>query len=388
MPRLALSAPAVEVVEPDRDGTEVGLLPLAGGDTDHGFGLGVIGSIASFDGKTAPYLWHLEFAAFAAVKGSITSLSQADAFVNLIVPQLLDGRLRLEVRPSFTRATGLRYYGRGNAITIPTDMVSERDNYTRTYPQLQVLTRWRRHRTSSWSAIAAGQYLLNKVSFADTSTVATEIRPGDPRIDHIHSVLRLETGIRYDSRDSELAPSRGMYHSLGVRASPHLGDAFPYGYQQADLQLRFYQALSARNVLAVRAVGDLMLGSPPFYELGRYEDNSAIGGSIAVRGVPGYTFYGKVKVFGNLELRTHVTKFKLWSKRYRFGVASFFDAGRLWSAVTDSSTGRDGSGLGLHYGLGGGLRLQQGRAFLLRADVAWSPDARPIAGYVLANHIF
>ena len=388
MPRLAVAAPAVEVVEPDRDGTEVGLLPLAGGDTDHGFGLGVIGSIASFDGKTAPYLWHLEFAAFAAVKGSITSLSQADAFVNLIVPQLLDGRLRLEVRPSFTRATGLRYYGRGNAITIPTDMVSERDNYTRTYPQLQVLTRWRRHRTSSWSAIAAGQYLLNKVSFADTSTVATEIRPGDPRIDHIHSVLRLETGIRYDSRDSELAPSRGMYHSLGVRASPHLGDAFPYGYQQADLQLRFYQALSARNVLAVRAVGDLMLGSPPFYELGRYEDNSAIGGSIAVRGVPGYTFYGKVKVFGNLELRTHVTKFKLWSKRYRFGVASFFDAGRLWSAVTDSSTGRDGRGLGLHYGLGGGLRLQQGRAFLLRADVAWSPDARPIAGYVLANHIF
>jgi hypothetical protein len=32
--------------------------------------------------------------------------------------------------------------------------------------------------------------------------------------------------------------------------------------------------------------------------------------------------------------------------------------------------------------------LQQGRAFLVRADLAWSPDAQPIAGYVLADHIF
>lgn len=379
------AAPPTEVDAPAKDGTEVGVIPIVGGDTDHGFGIGAIGSIADFGGDSVPYRWHLEFAAFAAVKGSITSLSQADAFVKLIIPELLDGRLRLEVRPSFTRATGLRFFGFGNAIDIPNNPDSDRDYYTRTYPQLQVLTGWRLHKTSAWSAIAAAQYLLNKLSFASTSTIATELVPADSSLGELHSLVRFETGLRYDSRDNELAPNRGMYHALSVRASPHLGSAFPYGYEQIDLQLRFYQTLSPRNVLALRAVGDAMLGSPPFYEEGRYDDNSAIGGSIAVRGVPAYTFYGKLKLFGNVELRTHVRQFTAWNKRYRFGVASFFDAGRLWA---DERNSTDGHGLGLHYGIGGGLRLQQGRAFLVRADIAWSPDARPIGGYLLANHIF
>ena len=60
---------------------------------------------------------------------------------------------------------------------------------------------------------------------------------------------------------------------------------------------------------------------------------------------------------------------------------SAFDAGRLWS-------GTDNDGDVVHWATGGGLRLQQGRAFVVRADVAWSPDARPVAGYLLADHIF
>jgi hypothetical protein len=37
---------------------------------------------------------------------------------------------------------------------------------------------------------------------------------------------------------------------------------------------------------------------------------------------------------------------------------------------------------------GGGLRLQWGETFLLRGDVAWSPDARPVGIYVDVNHVF
>jgi hemolysin activation/secretion protein len=131
-----------------------------------------------------------------------------------------------------------------------------------------------------------------------------------------------------------------------------------------------------------------MLGDVPFYELSRYEDTSAIGGSLGVRGVPGYSFYGKVKAFGNVELRTAITNFSALDRKFKFGVATFFDAGRIWSDLRNSRPDLDGTGLGLHYGIGAGIRLQQGRAFLVRADLAWSPDASPIAGYVLADHIF
>jgi hypothetical protein len=37
---------------------------------------------------------------------------------------------------------------------------------------------------------------------------------------------------------------------------------------------------------------------------------------------------------------------------------------------------------------GGGLRIKWGEAFLVRADVAWSPDADPIGLYFNVNHVF
>jgi hypothetical protein len=372
----------------DKTGTEIGLLPLIGGDTDNGFGVGAIGSIASFDKGYSPYKWQVQFATFIAARDSITSPSYEDAFVNIIVPQLMDGRLRVELRPSFTRETALHFYGYGNQINIPTTIDRTRDTYTRLHPQLAGLTRWRLHRDSAWSALLGGQYLYNQISYAASSTIGQEAPMINPVGERAHSVLRLETGIVYDTRDNEIAPHRGMYHTLEFRVSPHLGDAFPYHYEQLDLQFRFYRTVSPRNVLAFRAVGDVLLGYVPFYELSRYEDTSALGGSLAIRGVPGYAFYGKVKLFGNIELRTHVTNFKLLDRRFKFGVASFIDGGRLWSDLRFSHPELDGHGLGLHYGIGGGIRLQQGRAFLVRADIAWSPDASPIAGYVLADHIF
>lgn len=366
----------------------MGVLPIAGGDTDHGFGVGAIGSVANFQGTAYPFRWRLEFAGFIAVKDSITNFSFIDGFAKLTVPDLLDGRLRLEIRPSFTRESSVRYFGRGNAVEIPAETDPDRDYFTRLHPKVQALSRWRLDRKSPWSLLAGLQYVFNKVTFEDTSTVATDIGANDPYIDDVHSLLRLELGVAYDSRDSEIVPSRGMFHSVTARVSPKLGSVFPYSYQQLNVQLRFYRTLTPRNVLAFRAVGDAMLNNVPFYELARYDDTSAIGGALAVRGVPGYSYYGKVKVFGNLELRTHIRQFKAWSRRFRFGVATFFDAGRLWSALTDERTDLDGNGLGLHYGLGGGIRLQQGRTFVIRADLAWSPDASPVAGYVLANHIF
>ena len=86
-------------------------------------------------------------------------------------------------------------------------------------------------------------------------------------------------------------------------------------------------------------------------------------------------------------MRTELVSFHALGKPLVFGVAAFFDAGRLW-ADTSPHPELDGTGLGLTYGVGGGLRLQSGSAFVLRADVAWSPDAMPIGGYVAAGQAF
>jgi hypothetical protein len=372
--RVALAQP-----EQAAPGTETGLVPLVGGDTDIGFGAGAIGSVASFDGVHIPYRWQLQFATFVAAKQDITSPSYEDLYLRLIVPQLWNGRLRLEVRPSFTRETALPFYGIGNAVRIPDSTMPARDFYSRLHPQLSVRTWWRLG--EGWSAIGGLEYMFNQSTLPPGTTAAMLVPAIDPHAEDPQSILKARTGLVYDSRDNELAPNRGMLHSFEIRISPRIGDAFPYSYDQLDLALRWYTHVSDRNVLAMRIVGDALVGDVPFYELSRYDDTSAIGGGSGVRGVPAYTFYGKVKLFGNLELRTHVTQFEALDRTFKLGVASFVDAGRLWS-------GTDDDGDVVHWGTGGGLRLQQGRAFLVRADVAWSPDARPVAGYLLADHIF
>src|SRR5262249_54930034 len=136
-----------------------------------------------------------------------------------------------------------------------------------------------------------------------------------------------------------------------------------------------------------RLVGDILLGDAPFYELTRIDDLSIFGGAGGVRGVPGQRYYGKVKVFGNLEARAEMWHFTISGKRLVLAGALFADAGRVWVALHDHPE-REGTGLGPKPGLGGGLRLQEGKTFVVRLDVAWSPDAHPIGAYFGAGEPF
>ena len=363
------------------------MLPLIGGDSDVGVGVGAIGSVAAFDRTHRPYRWQVQFSAFVATKTDLTSPSYEDAYILATFPQLLDGRLRLELRPSFTKDTTLPYYGIGNRAPAPAQAVPQRDFYQRVHPAMAVLSRWAL--SPSWSVLLGAQYVYNETTLGSASAAAMDLAMIDPGAARPHSLLKLQTGLAYDTRDNEISPGQGQFHQVTLRVSPTMGAPFPYQYEQADAMARFYVTLlPKRVVLALRGVFDMQIGDVPFYELARYEDTSAIGGGMAIRGVPAYRYYGRIKAFGNVELRTTVTGFSWFGRPFKLGVASFVDAGRLWSGMNNPRSGIDGTGVGLHYGIGGGLRLRQGQAFVVRADVAWSPDARPVGAYVVADEIF
>jgi hemolysin activation/secretion protein len=139
--------------------------------------------------------------------------------------------------------------------------------------------------------------------------------------------------------------------------------------------------------VALRAVGDLLFGQAPVYALARVDEEYALGGPDGVRGIPAQRYAGKVKVFGTVETRADVASFHALGRSMLFGLVAFFDGGRVW-ADTRPHADLDGTGVGLKYGVGAGARIQSGEAFVLRADVAWSPDARPIGGYVAAGETF
>jgi hypothetical protein len=398
---VAADAAAAPTKAPERRRTELGIVPLVGGDTDVGIGVGGLSSIAGLPAtwKGSPYRWALDSSAFISFKtesegGNHLVIPYQDYYVQWTAPELLDGRLRLEARPSFTRDTTLRYYGIGNASPAPSGSdVPSRDFYGRTHPMV-----WARGRYRFWDYMNFGlgsYYTQSWMTVPASGTLAMQMASGDPVVRRLlgeartHGVLLFETLLLYDSRDDEIDTERGQFHQIKLRISPRINGEVPYAYRQVNVSSRFFRTLIPnRLVVAARLLGDVFFGDPPFYELARYDDTNALGGTSGVRGVPAQRYYGKVKIVTNWEARVRIGSFRLFSKQMTIGVAAFADVGRAWTELTASHPELDGTGWGLKYGLGGGVRLTQGKTFVVRGDVAWSPDARPIGGYVNAGQTF
>ena len=86
-------------------------------------------------------------------------------------------------------------------------------------------------------------------------------------------------------------------------------------------------------------------------------------------------------------MRTEIVSFKALGKPMLFGFVAFLDGGRVWADLSPHPE-LDGTGIGLKYGVGGGLRLLSGSAFVLRGDLAWSPDASPVGAYLAVGEMF
>jgi len=61
-------------------------------------------------------------------------------------------------------------------------------------------------------------------------------------------------------------------------------------------------------------------------------------------------------------------------QKFTFGDTLFFVTGRVWSEFSFHSP-LVGSGVGLKYGVGGGIYVLWGQAAMLRIEAAYSPDA-------------
>jgi outer membrane protein assembly factor BamA len=228
---------------------------------------------------------------------------------------------------------------------------------------------------------------------AANSKLATDLRSASPETrallggDGQGGVDLFEIGASYDNRDSEIVTRGGTYDEIIARLSPTIGPPLPYSYGEIQLSFSAFLPVGSRVVLAGRLLGDGLFGRPPLWQLPNYSTTSAIGGSLGVRGVPAQRYYGKVKVLENAEARVDVWDFRLLSKPWTLALASFLDAGRVW-ADWSANPLLDGNGLGIKWGVGGGIRLEQGSGLVVRGDIAWSPDALPIAGYFAAGEIF
>ncbi|HEX4423736.1 MAG TPA: BamA/TamA family outer membrane protein [Kofleriaceae bacterium] len=397
---LALG-PAVAVADnpvpsgPATSTTEFNILPLVGGDSDIGLGFGELSNLAGIAPAVEPFRWELESSGFISFKprdGGVV-IPYQDYFIVLHLPNLGAHHLWLDLRAAYTDEATIKFYGIGNASPVPSPRLALEDTeYKRMHPTLSAEGRMPVYRDVYINGGSVFTY--NRLTVRPTSILGqyatagpADARPFVGAFDN-HAVELLELGVQYDTRDHQIDTRNGQFDAAQIRVSPRLGSVMPYGYERITLTGRYYKSVTDRITLTARIVGDTLLGDPPFYELARYEETPAIGGVNTIRGVPAGRYYGRVKLFGNVEARSDLFGFHLWGKPLKLGVAAFFDGGRSWTELWHSHPELDGTGIGLKYGIGGGLRLQQGSTFVVRADLAYSPDATPVGAYFTAGQIF
>lgn len=376
--------------------TEFTPAPLIGGNSDIGFGGGAIASIARIVPGLDPYLYRFELSTTTTLKSERGSLvvPYQDDYLLVALPHLLGDRLKLELRVSYTRETTQKYYGVGNAAPLPDDRSLDDAiyEYDRTHAAASadgtlrlsgpLAVELRISYVQNWLRVPPGTKLADDASRGST-TVRNLIPTLEPR-----GTVTFTYGVVLDTRDDKVSPTRGHYDATRVDLSPGGTEGIPQRWGRWDTNLRTYVRIgNDGSALALRGVADLLFGNPPFYELARVDDSSALGGPNGVRGVPEERYHGMVKLFGNLELRKMLFTFRFLAKDNHFGLVAFADAGRVFATYTPHPE-LDGTSLGLKFGLGGGMRLVAGQSFVLRADAAWSPDARPIGVYVAAGQTF
>jgi hypothetical protein len=376
---------------------EFNLVPVGGGTSDIGIGGGYFFGLDHLAPMQTPYVWNLESAGFVTFAPSPTGgviVPYQDVYVSLTVPRFLGLPLELVIRPEYSWETTLGYYGLGNASSeaVPAGKTVKYFEYGRLHPE--VYAQLRAGIVDHVIVRGGIRYARSWLQVADDSKLAQDLATGSAEVKKLlgstapSGVLTAGGGIQLDTRDNDVSSHSGTFDSIDVQASPGGTALTASRYLEATADARLFVPIwKPRITLAARLVGDLLYGDPPFYELSRFEDTYAIGGLNGVRGVPAQRYYGKVKVLGNAELRTEIVNFHLLGKLVTFGMVGFIDGGRLW-ADTSAQPELDGTGLGLKYGVGGGLRFQSGSAFVLRADAAWSPDAKPIGAYVAAGQMF
>jgi hypothetical protein len=368
------------------------LVPAAGGSTDIGVAVGYFAALTRNEKGFVPYVWNVESAGLISfgIKNGSVDLPYIDVYAKLTVPRLLERAVDLEIRPSFTDERALYYYGMGDSSnsTPPPGQSTTYFQYARVHPSLLADVRFKL--LDHFAAITGLRYTGSWLDVPSDSRLAQDIQSGSPTVRGLigptapNLVALFIYGLEVDTRDSEVTPHAGTFDEVKIKWSPGGNDTLPFRYGEASVNLRRYLPVASRVTLAGRIIGDVLFGNAPFAELPRFED-TYFGGDI--RGVPAQRYYGKVKIIGNVESRIKMFDFHALSKPMSFGFEAFLDGGRVW-ADTGPHPELDGRGLGLKYGVGGGARLTSGTAFVLRADLAWSPDATPIGAYVTAGEMF
>tara|TARA_R110001583_G_scaffold10417_12_gene47944 strand:- start:12 stop:3620 length:3609 start_codon:yes stop_codon:yes gene_type:complete len=173
--------------------------------------------------------------------------------------------------------------------------------------------------------------------------------------------LGLNINYIWDSRNSKMLPSRGIYWQSVFQAYRGLGRNDD-NFNRFSSDMRMYISFSppARVVLALRAGGAY---NSDGYSLSQV---NKLGLKSNLRGFPLDRFAGDGIFYQNTDIRFRVSQFRSFLLAGEFGILAFNDVGRVWILGERSET--------LHHGYGGGLWVSPFKLMVLTTNYSYSKE--------------
>ena len=308
-----------------------------------------------------------------ALDGQLSTAGSRFLKFEVRAPGLANG-WRFSARLMARRRAKSNYFGLGNSTVFERDSVTDaQPNFYRAVRTQYVFrAEAQRDLIGPLRALAGVKAESWRVSPPDgPSVIAKDLAnpQGDPTIGVATNDVSFRLGLIFDTRDDEVAPTKGVVFGAGVGVA----DADVAGdmtYTRANVTAHGYWSPSPLLVLAARAVGQVMGGTPRFgtYYLieGGTRFYEALGGKDTHRAFRANRFLGRDKLFANLEARYTLSAIPTL---YRISLVGFLDAGRVFETEDFRITTE-----GLHVGGGGGLISQVGRAGVAGITVGHGRD--------------
>jgi hypothetical protein len=336
---------------------------------DEGIGLGARGTAFLLDDQTAPYKLAVSAQVWVTTKLVQHHFVRIDWLNARELPVRFDSEIGLFTSPSFTFC--------GDLSTCADDdefRLRSVEPYAHVVLRARVWQSTQRRRIFEvFGGVRATLYTPGTLLDDDNdgspdlfptpgSLYASLFPNGEPGLS-----LPFRVGVAYDTRDDEIDPRSGVFADIGVRgASTALGSAWTFGGVTATLRL-FTPLAHKHIVVAQRLIVDGVSPGAPTREkmrVGGLFELQGLGGQDILRGVRLDRFLAPWRFSHQLEVRVDLFDFDVWSQRFTLLTGVFGDAAATLS--TEKALA--------HFSSGITLRLIWNRNFVMRFDLAISPD--------------
>jgi outer membrane protein assembly factor BamA len=198
-------------------------------------------------------------------------------------------------------------------------------------------------------------------------------------------------GVKYDTRDNEANPMKGLWTDIQLLFSPgFISDGYTYA-RMAFTHRQYFTLIPRRVNLGYRISYQAKLGGEmPFYMLPLVYNSapqltlSGLGGSRTIRGILRNRVVGEDFVYGNIELRWKVARTVLFNQNLYLALSAYADAGMI-TGKYELPEISDPEGLEMlakgdkeemHTSYGWGIHGALNDNFVVSLNYAWATDPR------------